>query len=381
MTKANRTKRVAGLMVVFITIIAFISLIPHTGETIEVNAEAETAQGQRVIEFAEQQWFVKSGCELGPGPNCWSDSDESVWVEDEQLHLKIRQIGGVWHTAEIYSQTCTQYGMHRFFTISRMDNMDKQVVAAMFIYKDDLTEVDIEFAKWGQDNPSHNGQYVVQPYTTPGNLEPFTFTLTGDFSTHYFDWRETSIQFKSIHGHHQEPPTQSHLIHEWLYMGSDIPNENECLKVHINLWLFRGMPPSNGQEVEFIIDNAQLPKLATRNIYLPMISKPAPSITVTAQGSQAWGKVSPPAYCNENYKIKFYAKTDIWYIQPFVATSDIQINSDCTWQSFTHFWYEVAAHLAPADYFPPATVGPPIPPCPPLNPQNNPNILATACYP
>ena len=34
---------------------------------------------ERIIDFAGRQWGVKSGCGLGPGPNCWSDSEQSVW--------------------------------------------------------------------------------------------------------------------------------------------------------------------------------------------------------------------------------------------------------------------------------------------------------------
>ena len=78
--------------------------------------------------------------------------------------------------------------MHRFFTVGRLDNLDQNVVAALFLYKDDATEVDIlEAAKWSEANPPYNAQYVIQPWDKPGNRERFLMALNGTFSTHYID--------------------------------------------------------------------------------------------------------------------------------------------------------------------------------------------------
>jgi hypothetical protein len=80
----------------------------------EIEAQADT----RIINFAEWQWLVKSGCGKGPGHpvtgNCWSDSEESVWLENGRLHLKLRKIDDTWHSAEVYTLACAQYGLHRF---------------------------------------------------------------------------------------------------------------------------------------------------------------------------------------------------------------------------------------------------------------------------
>jgi uncharacterized repeat protein (TIGR01451 family) len=119
--------------------------------------------------------------------------------------------------------------------------------------------------------------------------------------------------------------------------------------------------------------------------YLPLILKnyPPPWITVTASGSQAWGQVGPSSFCNANYKVALYAKTDIWYVQPYDDwRRDVRINPDCTWQSSTHPWYQIAAHLVPASYIHPNKISstsycPP----PPLDPATNSNVLAASCYP
>ena len=354
-------------------------LLAPNGEQNAVRSSART------IEFAGRQWAVKSGCGLGPGPNCWSDSEQSVWVDGSgQLHLKIRNISGTWYSAEVYTTACTQYGMHRFYVIGPVDNLDKNVVAALFLYKDDWTEMDIEFARWGEANPTYNAQYVVQPWNTPGNREQFSMTLSGSNTTHYIDWSSSAVRFKSIHGHYQEPPDPAHLIHEWSYTGSDIPTREERLRIHINLWLDHGNPPSDGQEVEIIVKSAELPEELEEKVYLPVVFKNhvVPWITVTGSGSQAWGTVGPSSFCNANYKVALYAKTDIWYVQPYDdARRNIPINSNCTWSSDTRYWDQLAAHLVPASYVHPSTISKCHCPPPPLDPATNPNVIAAACYP
>jgi len=139
-----------------------------------------------VIEFAGYQWVVKSGYQRGPGPNYWSDSEQSVWVDENGwLHLKIRKENGIWTCAEVYTKEPTCYGLHHFYTIGRLDNMDPNVVFAPFLYKDDLTEIDIEFSRWGEANSPSNAQYVVQPFDKSGNLERFWLALNDDITTHY----------------------------------------------------------------------------------------------------------------------------------------------------------------------------------------------------
>lgn len=338
-----------------------------------------------IIEFAEHKWNVKSGCGLGPGPNCWSDSEESVWVQDGALHLKIRRIEDRWHSAEVSTVDCTQYGIHRFFVSGDLSSLDKNVVAAMFLYKDDLKEIDIEFSKWSEERPGENAQYVVQPWDIPGNI--FRFAISQEFTNtaHTIDWTSSSIQFTSLQGHSKEPASPTTMLDEWEYRGNNIPMEEDCLRVHINLWQIAGNSPSDDQEVIFVVADAQLPdpyQPPPTSVPPTPISNTgsdnSPQVEVTgADSNYVSGLVSPAAYCNDNYSVVIYAKTDVWYVQPYTDNSLTPIDPvSCTWESLTHPWDKLAAFLVPRDYGPPATLSSQS--CPPEFSDSE--ILASICF-
>ena len=227
--------------------------------TATTHTSTSKGTGPRTVTFAGREWWVKSG-EWGPGPNHWSDSAESVWVDDEgSLHLVIREIEGEWHCAEVYSTEVAQYGVHRFYVDSALDDLDANAVFAPFLYANDETEIDIEFTRWGNPDAPHNGQYVVQPYSNLGNLETFPMSLDGTFTTHAFDWQADSIRFTSLHGHYEEAPSPGFVIHDWLYEGADVPEQAESLRIHINLWLYQGRAPARGEAVSVIVRAADLP--------------------------------------------------------------------------------------------------------------------------
>ena len=208
--------------------------------------------------FAGREWSVKTGTG-GPGPNNWSDDPSSVWIDGTgQLHLRIRKVGATWYCAEVDSVRPTRYGTHRFYLASRVDTINRNAVFSPFLYKDDTHEIDIEFSKWSRA-AGLNTQYVLQPSATSGNRHQFTTALAGDYSTHYYDWQASGIHFKSFNGHYTEPPDGSYLIQEWTYTGSDNPSATLLLKAMINLWLYRGKAPSDGQEIEVVVTSADIP--------------------------------------------------------------------------------------------------------------------------
>lgn len=229
----------------------------------QIPAEATT------VTFAGRTWNVRN---WGGGPptagNNWSDSTSNVWVDPQgYLHLKITNVGGKWYCAEVDSADATTYGMHRFYLNTRIDQLDANVTFSPFVYYYDGSphEIDIEFSQWGVWPFNYNSQYVVQPppYTS-ANLFTFTTSLNGDYSTHYFNWQPSSILFKSIHGHYLEPPDSSYLIQQWTSTAASIPSGSLGLKIIINLYLKNGsgQPPSNGQEVEMIVQDLDYPPIS-----------------------------------------------------------------------------------------------------------------------
>jgi len=228
-------------------------------------SEALSADPVRHIQFAGRSWTVKESDQpVGPGPNYFSAGEQSVWVDDAgALHLRLRNEGGVWKCAELYSDWIAAYGTYRFYIDGRPDLLDRNVTGACFLYATDEKEIDIEFARWSQEDPGFNAQYVVQPWYHPGNMHRFSMSLTGTYTTHSFTWQPGAVSFRSWHDHSVEPITPDHLIQEWTYSGPDVPAEQDNLRVHLNLWLYQGAAPSDGQEAELVIKAVDLPAAPT----------------------------------------------------------------------------------------------------------------------
>jgi hypothetical protein len=161
--------------------------------------------------------------------------------------------------------------------------------------------------------------------------------------------------------------------------GAGVKGANQAMSAAVSTGLAADISQGlqNPASLDYTSEVTFTPAFTT---YLPVVFKSPPWVTITASGNQAWGEVGPPSFCNSNYKVALYALTDMWYVQPFEDSPNVQIKPDCTWRSFTHKWDEIAAHLVPVSYSHPITIGRPTPPCPPLDPATNPNILAASCY-
>ena len=104
----------------------------------------EGLTAERTILFSGRTWAVKSssGGKVGPGPNYFSNSPESVWVDGEGfLHMKVRKINGAWNSAEIALTQSLGYGRYVLYTASRIDLLDKNLVLGMFTYDYTAPEV------------------------------------------------------------------------------------------------------------------------------------------------------------------------------------------------------------------------------------------------
>lgn len=224
------------------------------------NEGAEKLNHTKIITFAGYNWLVKSSTQpVGPGPNFFSDSTENVRVDAQgRLHLAITHRDGKWHCAEVILMGSFGYGRYVFQLATPVGRIDPQATLGLFTWDSSAPanhnrEIDIEIGRWGIPFDPTNSQYVVQPYTTPGNLVRFTTPDSLAFSTHSFEWTPDSIKFLSVKGHQSTPPYDS-LISSFTYTGPDIQPPG-IENTRMNLWLFRGFAPLNGQGFEVIVSN------------------------------------------------------------------------------------------------------------------------------
>lgn len=241
----------------------------------------------RKVEFSGYIWNVKaSETRAGPGPNYFSDEEEDVWVDEEgRLHLRIVQRNGRWYCTEVFTEAPLGYGRYIFHLDSRVDQLDKNIVLGLFTWDDTASEhnyreIDIEFIKEGEERDT-NTQYVVQPWQQSENIHRFNMELNEDNSTHGFDWRADHIFFQSLHGHQPFPGPEEDEIESWTYTEDDIPPEGEG-NARINLWLFNGNSPSDGQEVEVIVKVFEFAPLSPKVV----ITKSARNISQRGYGSE-----------------------------------------------------------------------------------------------
>jgi hypothetical protein len=220
-------------------------------------AHTYVERARRVLHFSGYDWNVKYSAEnrVAPGPNYFSDAEQDVWVdESDQLHLRIARRDGKWYTTEVFTQAPLGYGKYVFYLASRVDQLDKNVVLGLFTWETvspcgyHNREIDIEFAKWGVEG-GDNAQYVVQP-CEPHEL---LLELSGDDSTHGLEWRPDRAYFQTIQGHRAFPVPEADALESWEYEGSCIPPAG-IGNARINLWLYDSLTPSDGNEVEVVIE-------------------------------------------------------------------------------------------------------------------------------
>jgi len=215
--------------------------------------------GDRVIQFAGYEWNVRSSGALqqGPGPNNFSDGQENVWVDDAgRLHLKITQKNGIWYCAEVTLRKVYGYGHYAIQVDSPLEGLDRNTVGSLFLYKNDSQEIDIEFSKWGIAN-NDNAQFVVQPGDKSGNKQRFQFADKQSSSVHMIDWQKAAVHFESYNGTIADTSEAGNHVASWIYQGEDNPSVQD-MQVKLNLWLFKGMAPSDQKPQELVISGFKI---------------------------------------------------------------------------------------------------------------------------
>ena len=215
------------------------------------------------LTFSNYNWHIKSG-EASPGPNNWNSNNAYV-DSTGSLHLKITydSLTKKWNCAEIWTTESLGFGTYEWFVDGPLDKLDKNIVHGLFNYPsntnipDATNEIDIEFAKWGlgENKP---GNFTVWPSILLNNYTnktyPFNISLLNNHTIQRFTWQPFSVLFECLY----EVTKDNYSLISSKKITSKktkiyIPQTAE--PVHINLWLFKGLPPSDNLPVEIIISS------------------------------------------------------------------------------------------------------------------------------
>jgi hypothetical protein len=211
--------------------------------------------------FAGLQWERKEGCG-GPGPNCWAPANVEL-VPGEGIRLRLTRTAGRWYAAEIRTAAPVPHGSYSFQLVGRPDLLDPNVVLGVFLYDDAAgdagdpcpAELDLESSCFG-DASAANGHFVSYGAGLCGaeDLLDFSYGLGGTYTTHQIDWAPGAVSFRLLHGHRCAAESPAHLIAERTYASSLIPAAGG-MRLHVNLWAFAGLAPTDQQDVDVTIRN------------------------------------------------------------------------------------------------------------------------------
>lgn len=211
----------------------------------------------KTISFAGQTWYVKAAeWAADPGPCYYSDRPEDIWVDAAgRLHLKIANHNGRWYCTEVFTTQRYGHGAYVFKLASPVDQLDKNAVLGLFTWDDTSStyshrEIDIEMSRWGVA-AGPNAQYVVSPWNVTGHRYQFNLALPEPSSVHALTWRPDHVAFGSYRGN-AWPADPAAELQTWTYTDTDVPPEGQG-NARINLWLFNGAAPSDGQEIEVVV--------------------------------------------------------------------------------------------------------------------------------
>jgi hypothetical protein len=229
----TRLSKAAGYSVILIVLLACASFNP--------------AKTRRIISFSGYSWKVKNDKDkVGPGPNYFSDSDSSVWVDgQDRLHLRIRKIDGRWHCPEVICMDTLGYGSYIFEVVTPPDSIDPAAVLGLFTWSPEPHkyhhEIDIEISRWGNEHDSKNIQYVVQPFENKKNVYRFQ-AKSSEKHIHAFRWEPKFVEFGSK------------VMEDTLSfrMSRKVPYSFKT-QARINLWLYKSDSPLHKGRNEVVI--------------------------------------------------------------------------------------------------------------------------------
>ena len=204
------------------------------------------------VSFAGRTWQIKAAPrQMGPGPNLFSASNVRV-DPGGSLHLGITRSGRSWSCAEVILDRSLGYGTYEWTIQGAVDRLDPNVVLGLFTWEDSSSlagnrEIDVEVARWGNAADPTNAQYVVQPYDRPGNLQRLTVPPATSVTVR-FTWSPGQVVASGT----AQTASGAVALPTWTSPSVDVPTPLGE-RVHMNLWLYGGRAPSNGQPVDVVL--------------------------------------------------------------------------------------------------------------------------------
>ena len=202
--------------------------------------------------FGTNEWFIRTGPNPGgAGPNYWGSGKESVEVVDNKLHLRIAQVNGRWTSAEVMTPIPDGKRGAVIMITSPTHDLDPRLVIGMFAYRDDHNELDVEISRFGSPASLYNAQYAV--HSPRGGVEKYPFSIThspeSPATMHTITW---GPRVSPGVGLGIEPISFASdgigVRESWDYAGAAVNLQRAWL--HINVWLYEGKAPANGQPID-----------------------------------------------------------------------------------------------------------------------------------
>lgn len=221
------------------------------------NVATTSSRVATTLSFSGYTWEISAPSgQVYPGPNYWNAS--YAWVDENgYLHLKAayNSTTGHWECAEVYTTESLGYGTYQWKIEGTLGSFDKNIVLGLFNYSGNShhDEMDIEIARWGNaawDNLNYTIWPATGDTTGPGVHTASFTTPNGTYTTHRFKRTSTSVKLQSLYGF-QDGDANEFQTATFTSPGTSI--STLAMPVHMNLWLYNGLAPSDGLDVEVII--------------------------------------------------------------------------------------------------------------------------------
>jgi hypothetical protein len=256
---------------------------------------AQASASPTQLTFAGYQWTVKSSTSpVGPGPNLFDAAGPFV-DSSGALHLQIVKTAAGWESSEVILNPTLGYGTYRWTVDGPLSTLDPNAVLALFTYDNSDTspsnrEIDFEASRFAIAGDPTNAQYVVQPWDAAGNLQRITLP-NSDVTTVVMTWIPGRVTFSAD------------SLPLWTNSSSSVPT-SATEQVHMSLWLFQGVPPSNGMPLSVKVTDFEFtPRSVPTVTSISPTSGPTSggtAITITGTGFTGATSVSFGGYPGKN---------------------------------------------------------------------------------